>query len=133
MLQNIDDYMKMDNSLTLDEMREIHAAMLNEIGSDPDSLDLYHDLCKAAVRYANMRARCNTMSLDEKSAEDHNRTGSHNALIDQFNMLARWIRKQGSPAAWRDALGYVDEDPTLRRRIGDMGCYLAFVAALLER
>jgi len=50
-----------------------------------------------------------------------------------YNMLARWLRKQGQPANWRDELGDVEKDPALRKRIGDFACYMVFVSALLER
>jgi len=58
---------------------------------------------------------------------------THDSVITHFNMLARWLRKQGQPANWRDELGDVEKDPALRKRIGDFACYMVFVSALLER
>jgi len=52
MIQEFSDYGKMYKSLTLEEMQEIHGEMLQEIGSDPTSLELYGDLmrCRCAMR-----------------------------------------------------------------------------------
>lgn len=42
-------------------------------------------------------------------------------------MLARYLKQQGKTAAWRDELGYEEDDPYNRKAIGDFACYLAFV------
>ena len=40
---------------------------------------------------------------------------------------------QGKAALWRDKLGYEEYDKLNRKRIGDMGCYLAFIHAINAR
>jgi len=133
MIQEFKSYSTMTNSLTWEEMQAIHSAMLQEIGSDPDSLEIYDDLCGVAIRYAVKRAEWGRMSREEKIAADEGRTMTHNSLITNFDVLARWLRKQGYPANWRDELGDVEKDPALRKRIGDFACYLTFVSSLQER
>lgn len=133
MIQEFSDYSKMYKSLTLEEMQEIHGEMLQEIGSDPTSLELYGDLYEVSLRYAVKRAEWSRMSREEKMDADQGRTMTHDSVITHFNMLARWLRKQGQPANWRDELGDVEKDPALRKRIGDFACYMVFVSALLER
>lgn len=87
----------------------------------------------AAARYMEFRSRWNLWSREERREKDSNRTSSHDSLIAKLNMLARYLRKQGKAASWRDALGDVKEDPNIRKRIGDFGCYLAFVSGLHAR
>ena len=133
MIQNFKDYSNMYKSLAFDEMQAIHEEMLQEIGSDPTSMELYDDLHETAIRYATKRAEWSRMSREEKMDADQGRTMTHDSLITKFNILARWLRKQGYAANWRDELGDVERDPALRKRIGDFACYMAFVSALLER
>ena len=64
---------------------------------------------------------------------DSRRTSAHDSVIMHINMLARYLKMQGSETAWRDVLGDEKEDPSNRKRIGDFGCYLAFVNALAAR
>lgn len=40
---------------------------------------------------------------------------------------------QRMTASWRDELGYTEEDPGNRKRIGDFGCYLVFVNCVNRR
>ena len=48
-------------------------------------------------------------------------------------MLARYLKQQGKVAAWRDALGYEEDDQYNRKAIGDFACYLAFVNGINAR
>ena len=54
-------------------------------------------------------------------------------LIVKFNQLARYLKMQGRTAAWRDALGYEEDDPYNRKTIGDFGCWIAFVDSVNAR
>ena len=101
--------------------------MIAEIGTDVDALELYNELIKIATRYATFRANWPLLSRDEKNEQDSGRTSCHNSVIIHFNMLARYLKQQGKTAAWRDELGYEEDDPYNRKAIGDFACYLAFV------
>ena len=69
-------------------------------------------------------------SREEKMETDSLRTSHHDSLIIHFNMLARYLRMQGKEAAWRDQLGYEEDDRYNRKKIGDFGCYIVFVNSL---
>lgn len=61
------------------------------------------------------------------------RTSCHNSVIIHFNMLARYLKKNGKAAVWRDELGYEEDDSYNRKAIGDFACYLAFVNGINAR
>ena len=72
-------------------------------------------------------------SREEKISQDESRTACHNSLIVKFNMLARYLKMQGREAAWRDELGYEEDDRYYRKRIGDFGCFIAFINGINAR
>ena len=79
--------------------------MLAEIGADVEALELYNELMKVAARYATIRANWLLLSREEKNEQDSGRTSCHNSVIIHFNMLARYLKKNGKAAVWRDELG----------------------------
>ena len=107
--------------------------MLAEIGSDVETLELYDELMKVITRYAAIRANWLLLSREEKNEQDSGRTSCHNSVIIHFNMLARYLKQQGNTTAWRDKLGYEEDDPYNRKAIGDFACYLAFVNGINAR
>lgn len=132
MLPTYEEYCSMPLSLTLEEMAALYGQMAEEI-TDADAMDLYGGLLTAAVRYAHIRGQWPLWDREKKMEEDTARTSCHNRVIDSFNILARYLKKQGKPVLWRDALGDVDKNPSCRKRIGDFACYLVFVESLCAR
>lgn len=132
MIDTYKTYLAADRSLTLEEMEQLHGDMVSEMGNDPDALELYQELAVTATRYIAFRSQWFLWSRAEKTDRDSSRTACHNSLIVKFNQLARYLRLQGHEAAWRETLGH-EEDPYNRKRIGDFGCYLAFVNSLCAR
>lgn len=130
---SFEDYRKELKSLDLDAFCRIHEEMLAEIGNDPDGLELYDELAKASAKYAEFRGNWLLMTREEKNLRDESRTSCHNSLIVKFNQLARYLKMQGKQAGWRDELGYEEEDPNNRKRIGDFGCWIAFVNSVNAR
>lgn len=128
-----EDYLKKQNILTIEEFQEIHKHMTLEIGSDEDAIELYNELVSKSIEYASIRARWTLMSPKEKMDADAGRTMTHDSLIVKFNQLSRFLRLQGKKASWRDELGYEEDDRINRKRIGDMGCYIAFMHAINAR
>ena len=112
------------------QMQKLHSDLLSEIGNDAEAMELYGDLIDTAVKYAEIRARWMRFSREEKMETDSLRTSHHDSLIIHFNMLARYLRMQGKEAAWRDQLGYEEDDRYNRKKIGDFGCYIVFVNSL---
>lgn len=133
MILTYEDYLPAPGSLTLEEMQSLHREIKEDAGHDEDALGLYKDLLSAAADYSQPRSRWLLWSRDKKLAEDSGRTSRHDRVIDCFNILARYLKKQGKAAAWRDVLGDEKEDPGCRKRIGDFACYLVFIESLNAR
>lgn len=133
MLSTYENYLSTEKSLSLESMVKLHCDMMNEIENDFDALELYDELVDKATRYASFRAEWLLMSKEEKQDRDSSRSACHNSLIVKFNMLARYLKMQGKAAAWRDTLGYEEDDKYYRKRIGDFGCYIVFVNSINAR
>ena len=121
-----EEYLEKPKSLDLERARTLHREMLEEIGNDPDAVELYEELALAAAKYAGFRANWLLWSREKRMDQDAGRTACHNSLIVKFNQLARYLKMQGRTAAGRDALGYEEDDPYNRKTIGDFGCWIAF-------
>lgn len=133
MISTYEEYTKLPKAVPLEHMKVIHKQIVSEVGNDPDALELYDDLIKVATRYAAIRANWLLMSREEKMNQDPGRTSCHNSVITHFNMLARYLKQQGKTTAWRDKLGYEEDDSYNRKAIGDFACYLAFVNGINGR
>ena len=127
------EYLKQPKAITFEKMQMIHTEILAEIGADADALELYDELMKVATRYAAIRTNWLLFSREEKNEQDSGRTSCHNSVITHFNMLACYLKQQGKTAAWRDELGYEEDDPNNRKASGDFACYLAFVNGINAR
>lgn len=133
MLSTYEDYEPEPMSLTLEEMASLHQEMAGEISGDAEALELYRELYIAAVKYSGSRANWTLWDREKKQEEDPVRTSRHNKVIIAFNMLARYLKMQGKPVSWHDALGEESENPYFRKRIGDFACYLVFIGSLNAR
>lgn len=133
MISTYEDYLPLPMSLSLEEMASLHKDMVNEIGNDNDSLELYEELITTATRYMVFRSNWLLWSKEEKMSQDPGRTSCHDSVIVKFNQLARYLKTQGKAATWRDTLGYEKDDKYFRKRIGDFACYLVFVNSILAR
>lgn len=127
MVCTYEEYLKRPKAITFAKMQTIHTEMIAEIGADADAMELYDELMKVATRYAAIRTNWLLFSREEKSEQDSGRTSCHNSVITHFNMLVRYLKQQGKAAAWRDELGYEEDNPYNRKAIGDFACYFAFV------
>lgn len=133
MISTYEEYLPMEKSLSIEDMVQLHKDMVSEIGNDSDSLELYDEMVETATRYASFRAKWPLMSKEEKMDTDLSRSSCHNSLIIKFNMLARYLKMQGKTAAWRDTLGFEEDDKYNRKRIGDFGCYIVFINSINSR
>lgn len=127
MFSTYDDYQTMPGSLTFEQMADLHKQILADAKLDADSADLFKNVFAAAVKYSQSRAGWTLWDREKRMEEDSARTSRHNQVIDSINILARYLKAQGKPAAWRDALG---DD---RKRIGDFACFLVFIGSLNAR
>ena len=126
-------YMELPKALTPEQMNQLHVHMTDEIGTDPDAMELYEDLLAAANRYAAIRAKWLLQDREGRMEADAGRTGAHDTVIRCLDVLSRYLKSIGKEAAWRDALGYEADDRNNRKAMGDFACYLAFVGALNMR
>ena len=133
MISIYEDYLGLPLSLPLEEMERVHRQMMDEIGNDNDSLELYGELIAAATKYMVFRSGWFLWSREEKREKDASRTSCHDLVIIKFNQIARFLKMQGKPALWRDILGYEENDGNFRKRIGDFACYLVFINSILAR
>lgn len=133
MMTTYEEYLNMERSFAFTEMRDIHSQMLADIGTDADAKEMYEELTAAATKYAGIRSEWLLLSREEKAERDGRRTSCHDSLIVKFNMLARYLKMQGKAATWRDCLGYEEDNPYNRKRIGDFACYIVFVNSLNAR
>lgn len=133
MIFTYETYLDADRRLTLEEMGQLHGDMVSEIGNDQEAAELYLELVQTATRYIAFRSQWSLWSRAEKMEHDSSRTACHNSLIVKFNQLAKYLRLQGRKAAWRDVLGYEEDDSYNRKRIGDFGCYIVFINSLCSR
>ena len=115
--------------------------LVNSLGSDGEYEEALK-LAEEAPPLAYRMQRPYTVSsllyeiawnTEQKMEQDPGRTSCHDSVIVRFNQLARYLQSHGKAAAWRDTLGYEEEDRYFRKRIGDFACYLAFVNSLLAR
>lgn len=127
------EYLAMDKSISLEEMQQIHAEIVAAIGNDTDAIELYEELVIAANKYSAFRAAWCVWSREEKLDRDASRTSCHDSMIVKFNQLARYLKMQGKDTAWRDKLGYVEDDSYNRKVIGDFACYIVFVNSICAR
>ena len=133
MITTYEEYLQGPKSLTLETMQDLHRQMIEEITGDDDAEEIYDELIAQATRYASFRANWYVWDRETRMDKDDNRTSCHNSLIIKFNMLGRYLKMQGKAAAWRDALGYEEDDRYNRKTIGDFACYLVFVNSINAR
>ena len=132
-MNTFEEYLLSEKALSFDQMKKIHEDMIGETGNDSDAVELYVELLSASIRYAAIRAEWSVMKKKKKMEKDEQRTARHDMVIIQMNMLARYLRRTGKTAAWRDSLGDEENDRIFRKAIGDFACYIAFVNSLCSR
>lgn len=127
MITTYKNYLKEDNLITIEECMQLHDMMTKSIENDEDAIELYNEIIEKAIEYVSLRVKWTFMDRQWKMDEDSGRTRKHDALIVKFNQLAKYLKMQGKDIAWRDQLGYTEEEPALRKRIGDFACYLIYI------
>ena len=129
-MQTYDTYLERVFALPFMDAARIFATIKKQIENDEDMTDLYHDLLSRSVEYATVRAEWQMMTTEEKGAIDSRRSEIHNAVIREFDILARNLGKLGHDTSWRDEPGDLEKNPDYRKRIGDMACYLVLFEGL---
>lgn len=120
-------------AFTIDDVAQIHDQMIMEIGQDLIALEYYHRLLRAGIAYMDIRTKWAIQTKEENHAMNDERTKKHNKVIYELDELANYLRSMGYRCAWRDRIGYEKDGKYFRKRCGDFGCYLAFLASLHTR
>lgn len=131
-MYTIQDYFNQPQALSFQEAETIHRQMVSQI-DDSRSEELYRQCLQAGKDYIAVRCQWAFQTKDQRKQVNDTRTKKHNAVIRSLDALAQYNRQQGKETEWRKALGYEENGKGFRKRIGDMGCYLAFVLSLSTR
>mgnify|MGYP004509066603 FL=1 len=132
-MQTYDTYLERVFALPFTDASRIFATIKTQIENDEVMTDLYHDLLSRSIEYSAIRAEWQMMTTEEKGAIDKRRSEIHDAVIREFDILARNLGKLGHDTSWRDELGDLNRNPDYRKRIGDMACYLVLFEGLNAR
>ena len=133
MILTYDEYESQDGSLKFIEFQRIHFLMRQEMGEDEKAIELYKILIETATDYARMRSLWSINDSEWRLRNKESRTRIRNSLINRLNMLCRYLERLGKEMEWKKELGDAEKDPENKKRIGDFGCYLAFVHGLSAR
>ena len=132
-MQTYDTYLERVFALPFTDASRIFATIKTQIENDEVMTDLYHDLLSRSIEYSAIRAEWQMMTTEEKGAIDKRRSEIHDAVIREFDILARNLGKLGHDTSWRGELGDLNRNPDYRKRIGDMACYLVLFEGLNAR
>ncbi len=88
---------------------------------------LHLQVLRTAIRYCNIRAEWQFMTIEQRLDADNGRTAAHNAFIDAVNALSRAMAKTEHGNKWRRLL--TDD----RQIIGDFACLLVAHLGILAR
>ncbi len=82
---------------------------------DDLALGLFNDVKKSLIRYIGSIRRLSKSVISEENEDevawlDEARRLSHNALIDNLNILSRYCHNQGLDKSWRNVIGTEREE-----------------------
>lgn len=138
-----DNYLKMKEHITFEEMSRIHADILkNADTTTEDFSEIWKDVIHSATKYTSTRAEWKYLTKEQKMNRDSARTIEHNTLINNFIVLERVFKLNAwRSAPWTEQL-FLQEDKQNRtrqdvcehrKRIGDFGNYLTCIYAVNGR
>lgn len=66
MITTYDEYVSTPKALTIQQMQQIHAEIVSNIGNDEDALEIYDELLQKANEYCAIRAEWILMDKEKK-------------------------------------------------------------------
>ncbi len=93
--------------------------------TDPDTSELAIDVLKSAIRYTKYRMDFAINDNSWKMENDGYRTSAHNRFMDCLNIYLRYLKNSG--------MKVIDLSEYDRKTLGDIACYIAYKAAILQR
>lgn len=133
MIYTAHEYLKEREALTGDQAMRIHDQLKAQIGGDSVALELYDAVVQASVEYIQIRSNWSIHSKEENREFNDVRTEKHNKVIQTLDELAKHLQGKGNAINWRHEIGYEADGKYFRKRIGDFGCYIAFMMSLKSR
>lgn len=128
---NNEEYLSNADSISFEEAIEIYNCLLKAIDlNDKESLELYSEVVKAAVKYIEIRNRWQFLSIEEKKEIDNTRTSLHNAYIASIKPLYRYMDNNKNDISWYEKLIQGNEN---RKRLGDFAGYLLCINSIMAR
>lgn len=128
-MENIsyENYLKCKDALSFEYCQKIHQAILLELGTEPDILEIWHDFLKASMDYAHTRSQWLLWESAERREKDEGRTAKHEIVIYNFKLLSRNMEQSS------EVVNYLKEIENNRKQIGDFVSYLAYIYAINSR
>lgn len=137
------NYLKMKEALSFDQMVQIHENILNNADStNQDFLEVWENIIQSAIKYTTTRAEWNYLNNEQKLDKDTSRTMEHNTVLNNFIVLERIFKLNAwNSDVWTKELFLEGDVPNRtrqdvtehRQRIGDFANYLTFVYAINGR
>lgn len=124
--------LEQEQALSFQEADSLHQQLLPD-ENDPKENELYQEVLQAGKEYIAIRINWAFQTKEEKKSINDIRTQKHNAVINSLDALAQYQKEKGKDTSWRDQLGYEENGKYFRKRIGDMGCYLAYLISISTR
>ncbi|WP_125587921.1 hypothetical protein [Companilactobacillus jidongensis] len=119
--------------LTFEEAKKAHQHILSSVdGAGKDARELYNDLVNACISYANIRAVWSISTNKVRNDTDLKRTRKHDAVINNVDILERYLKQRNMDTGWRKIIGK-ERFGQERKRQGDFACYVAYICGLTAR
>lgn len=126
------DFTKTNGHLPVNEAEKVYQTILASVETTtPEFEALWQDMITAAIKYGTTRALWLTLSPEEQQKNEAKRTDMHNDLIFSITMLHGYFAQQAWDVSWINL--FTVNDDIDRKRIGDFGCYLAYIYSLNAR
>lgn len=126
------DFTKTNGHLSVGEAEKVYQTILNSVETKtPEFEALWQEMIITAIKYGITRAQWLTLNEQDQQKNEAKRTEMHNDLIFNITMLHSYFAQQGWDVSWINL--FLVNDDIDRKRIGDFGCYLAYVYSVNAR
>ncbi|VJH96129.1 Uncharacterised protein [Streptococcus pneumoniae] len=122
------DFLKDKGIITFEQAEKIYDALIKSVNiHDPEFLEDWKYLIELCARYAEARGKYLTIPISENESAGKSRSGIHELIIIQLNVIKRYAENLGNDTSW------FDEFHDDRKRKGDFANYLNYVYAVNAR
>ena len=111
--------------MNFDKIFEVIDHLYESRKQDEILMELVSDFYKYAIEYTEYRVKWNFYSMEERQVNDGYRTSKHNAFIDSYNILVRYLGKSMEVSELQ-----IEGD---RKVYGDFANYVVYKLAVKQR